>query len=222
VTAGSDGSIVVVGDPEPPPTTVVVEDADPEPGVVTEEPAPGAPSLVVVGDQPAGSTIPVDGSADVETDVTVLDTGQPGPPGRTGPPGPPWVDTGEWQPGTAYVAQSLVHFDGATWGTPIDLPPMAAFDSVYWRLWSSKGDQGERGEQGIQGEPGPFGAYQRDHYDVPMPSAVWTIQHNKHAILPVTVRDSTGRELRMVDLEYVDADTVQVRFGAPMSGSVEI
>lgn len=179
-------------------------------------------SIVVIGDPDEGGVVvegdgPTPGAAVVVTDDDLQPL--PGPPG---PPGPPWHDEGDWTPGAAYTALSLVHFEGQTYGTPIDLPGMAVFDPGYWRLWASKGDKGEQGEQGIQGPPGGPGAYERTRYDVAMPSAVWTIVHGKGAILPVTVVDSTGRELRLVDVRYPDLDTVEVHFGAATSGYVEI
>lgn len=150
------------------------------------------------------------------------DQGVPGVKGKKGDPGPPWVDMGDWQPDTPYPALSIVHLDGSTYGTPIDLPGMAAFDEGYWLLWASKGEKGDPGPRGLPGNPGGVGTYERSYYPVDMPSAVWTVVHGKGARMPVTVLDSDGRELRLVEVVYIDDDTVEARFGAPMSGGLEI
>lgn len=50
-------------------------------------------------------------------------------------------------------------------------------------------------------------------------SATWTVNHNLNKFPAVTVVDSSGNVL-IVDVEYVDANTVTVRFTSSTGGKV--
>lgn len=179
--------------------------------------------VVGVGEPPSTESLVVVGEPYIETNVTIEDDDDQGipSPGRQGDPGPPWTDRGDWQPDTDYPALSVVHYGGSTYGTPIDRPGVPVFNPDSWSLWASKGDKGDKGNKGDQGIPGT-GTYDRTTFVFDEPSTVWRAEHNKGLRLPVTITDSTGRILALVDVRYIDENVVEAHFGAPTSGKLEI
>jgi hypothetical protein len=74
---------------------------------------------------------------------------------------------------------------------------------------------GPRGPQGIQGPPGI--PAQTFTYVQSTPSAEWVIVHNMDRFPQVSVLDSSGNAVEG-DIDYIDANTVQLNFVAAFSG----
>lgn len=78
------------------------------------------------------------------------------------------------------------------------------------------GPTGPKGEQGDQGPAGVGTGYYV--YDQIVSSEVWTIVHNLGYFPSVNVVD-TANTVVLGSIEYVDVNTVRVRFSAPFSGT---
>jgi hypothetical protein len=84
----------------------------------------------------------------------------------------------------------------------------------------TKGDKGEQGPQGVPGEEGPPGASAINPivFDQAVPAQTWTIEHGLNTYPLLTVVDSANQTV-MGDIKYLDANTVQLTFSAPFSGT---
>lgn len=87
-----------------------------------------------------------------------------GPPGLQGDPGPVGPDglmwRGQWDTGTAYVADDAVGYGGASYfavtGSTGETPD--APGSTFWALLAAQGAPGLQGNPGAPGEPGSPGS----------------------------------------------------------------
>ena len=80
------------------------------------------------------------------------------------------------------------------------------------------GAQGIQGVQGIQGPTGPQGpaGFTYTHNQL-LPAQVWTIAHGQNNYPAVTL-DVLGKGVSTAKMDYTDANTVTITFGAPYAG----
>jgi hypothetical protein len=85
-------------------------------------------------------------------------------------------------------------------------------------LVSGHGPQGPAGPQGPEGPVGgTYFIYSRNG----VPAATWTIQHNLHRDVHVTVLGDDNRRV-WTDEDHPDDDTIVLTFAAPFSGKAII
>jgi hypothetical protein len=82
--------------------------------------------------------------------------------------------------------------------------------------WNGSAEVGGGGEPGPEGPPGPAGGAVYVHSQLAAAST-WTITHALGIFPNVTVVDSLDRQM-ITDLDYLDANTIQVTLSAATAG----
>ncbi len=131
------------------------------------------------------------------------DQGEPGVglPGPVGPVGLTWQ--GDYNPSATYQQRDGVQYAGTSYIYIFGLPTSgnAPPDPTYWDVLAGGGTSGDKSYVHVQG----------------LASVEWTIVHSLGKFPSVTVVDSANSEVEG-DVEFVDPDTIIVRFSAAFSG----
>ncbi|MFM9902093.1 MAG: hypothetical protein ACKVOT_13865 [Polaromonas sp.] len=115
---------------------------------------------------------------------------------------------------THTVALRIVGSAGATFELAKPTAPMVVAALEVMR--GPPGLRGEIGRQGDRGLPGASGTVDYTHAQ-PIAMAVWTVPHNLDRYPSVVVTDNLGAVITP-DVTYIDATTVQITHGRPLSG----
>jgi len=97
--------------------------------------------------------------------------------------------------------------------TPTDVSVVPT-TSMRVGLTMARGPQGPQGERGVDGTPG--GSFVFNQIAT---SAHWVVTHGLNFFPAVTALDSAGSMIAG-DVHYVDANTVEVYFSTPSSGTL--